>query len=195
MSGIRILSKVAHQQFAEKIPEAGPILEQISKSAQSTVESISDLIWSVKPHPDFLNDMADRLREYAGKVLEAQDIDYQINIPRTLPILDIDIEARRNVYLLFKEAINNAVKHSKCNHLDIALSADEKQISLLVRDNGVGFDIKSKLESGVGLGLSNMTKRARDIGGELKFQSEIGKGTTVSFVLPVGAALQKPAAL
>lgn len=195
MSGIRILSKVAHQQFAEKIPEAGPILEQISKSAQSTVESISDLIWSVKPHPDFLNDMADRLREYAGKVLEAQDIDYQINIPRTLPILDIDIEARRNVYLLFKEAINNAVKHSKCNHLDIALSADEKQISLLVKDNGVGFDIKSKLESGVGLGLSNMTKRARDIGGELKFHSEIGKGTTVSFVLPVGAALQKPAAL
>ena len=71
---------MAHQQFAEKIPEAGPILEQISKSAQSTVESISDLIWSVKPHPDFLNDMADRLREYAGKVLEAQDIDYQINI-------------------------------------------------------------------------------------------------------------------
>lgn len=190
MSGIRILSKVAHQQFAEKIPEAGPILEQISKSAQSTVESISDLIWSVKPHPDFLNDMADRLREYAGKVLESQDIEYQINIPRNLPILDLDIEARRNVYMLFKEAINNAVKHSQCTSLNIKLSASKSHISRLVSDNGIGFDHKVKMESGVGLGLSNMSKRAREVGGELKITSTPGKGTSVSFNLPLE---EKPA--
>ncbi len=183
MSGIRILSKVAHQQFADKIPEAGPILEQISKSAQSTVESISDLIWSVKPHPDFLNDMADRLREYAGKVLESQDIDYKINIPRNLPILDLDIEARRNIYLLFKEAINNAVKHSQCSKLTIQLDASKEAISLLVSDNGVGFNPKTKKESGVGIGLSNMNKRAREIGGTLKIESEPGKGTAISFFL------------
>lgn len=189
MSGIRILSKVAHQQFAGKIPEAGPILEQISKSAQSTVESISDLIWSVKPHPDFLNDMADRLREYAGKVLESQDIDYKINIPRNLPILDLDIEARRNLYLVFKEAINNAVKHSQCTQLKIELSVLPDVIKLLVADNGIGFDPKAKKDVGVGLGLSNMGKRARDIGGELKIESELGKGTVMSFSLPVGQNL------
>lgn len=185
MSGIRILSKVAHQQFADKIPEAAPILEQISKSAQSTVESISDLIWSVKPHPDFLNDMADRLREYAGKVLETQDIDYKIDIPRILPVLDLDIEVRRNVYLLFKEAINNAVKHSQCNTLNIKMSATKSLISMLVSDNGIGFDPKAKMESGVGLGLSNMSKRAREIGGEFKIESSPGKGTTISFNLPL----------
>ena len=183
MSGIRILSKVANQQFADKIPEAGPILEQISKSAQSTVESISDLIWSVKPHPDFLNDMADRLREYAGKVLESQDIEYQINIPRNLPVLNLDIEARRNIYLLFKEAINNAVKHSKCTTLLIQLQASKKHIALLVSDNGIGFDPKQQMEKGVGLGLSNMGKRAREIGGEFKITSETGKGTSVAFNL------------
>jgi len=183
MSGIRILSKVAHQQFADKIPEAGPILEQISKSAQSTVESISDLIWSVKPHPDFLNDMADRLREYAGKVLETQDIDYKIDIPRMLPVLDLDIEVRRNIYLLFKEAINNAVKHSQCSTLNIKLSASKTLISMHVSDNGIGFDPKVKMESGVGLGLGNMNKRAREIGGEFKIDSAPGKGTTVSFNL------------
>ncbi len=177
------MSKVAHQQFADKIPEAGPILEQISKSAQSTVESISDLIWSVKPHPDFLNDMADRLREYAGKVLETQDIDYKIDIPRMLPVLDLDIEVRRNIYLLFKEAINNAVKHSQCSTLNIKLSASKTLISMHVSDNGIGFDPKVKMESGVGLGLGNMNKRAREIGGEFKIDSAPGKGTTVSFNL------------
>jgi signal transduction histidine kinase len=183
MSGIRILSRVAHQQFATQIPEAGPILEQISKSAQSTVESISDLIWSVKPHPDFLNDMADRLREYAGKVLESQDIEYQINIPRNLPVLDLDVEVRRNIYLLIKEAINNAVKHSQCTQLNIKLTASKSVINMLVEDNGVGFDPKAQMEKGVGLGLSNMGKRAREIGATFKINAAPGKGTAISFVL------------
>lgn len=183
MSGIRILSKVAHQQFAHKVPEAAPLLEQISKSAQSTLESISDLIWAVKPHPDYLNDMADRMREYAQKFLDARDIDYQLNIPRNLPVMEMDIEARRNAYLIFKEAINNAMKHSECTQMDISLLADREKMTLIVSDNGVGFDVAEKISSGVGLG--SMKKRATDIGGALEIISSLGQGTKVTFSLPV----------
>lgn len=183
MSGIRILSKVAHQQFSGKVPEAAPLLEQISKSAQSTLESISDLIWAVKPHPDYLNDMADRMREYAQKFLDARDIDYHLNIPRNLPVMEMDIEARRNAYLIFKEAINNAMKHSECTRMEISLLADSEKMTLLVSDNGIGFNVPEKISSGVGLG--SMQKRAHDIGGELKIMSKPGEGTKVSFALPV----------
>ena len=183
MSGIRILSKVAHQQFAHKVPEAAPLLEQISKSAQSTLESISDLIWAVKPHPDYLNDMADRMREYAQKFLDAQDIDYQLNIPRNLPVMEMDIESRRNVYLIFKEAINNAMKHSACTRMDISLLADAQKMTLLVADNGIGFDLAEKANAGVG--INSMHKRAAEIGGELSIVSAKGEGTKVAFVLPV----------
>jgi signal transduction histidine kinase len=183
MSGIRILSKVAHQQFASKVPDAAPLLEQISKSAQSTLESISDLIWAVKPHPDYLNDMADRMREYAQKFLDARDIDYHLNIPRNLPVMEMDIEARRNAYLIFKEAINNAMKHSECTRMEISLLADREKMTLLVADNGIGFNVSEKLTSGVGLG--SMQKRANDIGGELNISSKPGEGTKVSFALPV----------
>ncbi|MFN0173171.1 MAG: 7TM diverse intracellular signaling domain-containing protein [Saprospiraceae bacterium] len=182
MSGIRILSKVAHQQFADKVPDAAPLLEQISKSAQSTLESISDLIWAVKPHPDYLNDIADRMREYAQKFLDAKDIDYQLNIPRNLPVMELDIEARRNTFLIFKEAINNAMKHSECRRMDISLLADTKKMTLLVADNGIGFDLGEKGSTGVG--LSSMNKRAKEIGGELRIISKPGKGTKVSFMLP-----------
>jgi signal transduction histidine kinase len=183
MSGIRILSKVAHQQFADKVPDAAPLLEQISKSAQSTLESISDLIWAVKPHPDYLNDMADRMREYAQKFLDARDIDYQLNIPRNLPVMEMDIESRRNVYLIFKEAINNAMKHSECTRMDISLLADSERMTLLVADNGIGFEVAEKINAGVGLG--SMQKRTADIGGELKITSTPGHGTKVAFSLPV----------
>ncbi|MFN0212955.1 MAG: 7TM diverse intracellular signaling domain-containing protein [Saprospiraceae bacterium] len=183
MSGIRILSNVAYQQFAHKVPEAAPLLEQISKSAKSTLESISDLIWAVKPHPDYLNDIADRMREYAQKFLDAKDIDYQLNIPRNLPVMELDIEARRNTYLIFKEAINNAMKHSECSQMDISLLADAEKMTLLVADNGIGFDVEEK--GAIGVGLSSMHKRAADIGAELKIISEANKGTKVSFKLAV----------
>jgi signal transduction histidine kinase len=159
------------------------LLEQISKSAQSTLESISDLIWAVKPHPDYLNDMADRMREYAQKFLDARDIDYQLNIPRNLPVMEMDIEARRNAYLIFKEAINNAMKHSECTRMDISLLADAEKMTLLVGDNGIGFEVAEKLSTGVGLG--SMHKRAHEIGGELKITSAPGLGTKISFSLPV----------
>lgn len=184
MSGIRILSRVAHQQFSHKVPEAAPLLEQISKSAQSTLESISDLIWAVKPHPDYLNDIADRMREHAQKFLDAHDIDYQLNIPRNLPVIEMDIESRRNVYLIFKEAINNALKHSECTRMEISFLADSEKMTLLVVDNGVGFEVSEKINSGVGLG--SMKKRAADIGGTIQITATPGKGTKVSFELPNG---------
>lgn len=182
MSGIRILSQVAQGQFASKAPDAAPILEQISRSAQSTLDSIGDLIWAVKPNADYLNDMADRMREYAAKVLDSQDIQYHLNIPRNLPILDLDIETRRNVFLIFKEAVNNAAKYSRCNEMDIGLRVDGNLLWLHVCDDGQGFSM-ANIKNGNGLG--NMTKRANDIGGDLQIVSAPGAGTQVRLYLPI----------
>jgi signal transduction histidine kinase len=96
--------------------------------------------------------MADRMREHAQKFLDAKDIDYQLNIPRNLPVMELDIEARRNAFLIFKEAINNAMKHSECTRMDISLLADLEKMTLLVADNGIGFNVAEKIDSGVGLG-------------------------------------------
>jgi len=182
MSSIRILSQVAHRQFAQKAPDAAPLLLQISQNAQSTLESISDLIWAVKPHADYLNDMADRMREYAVKMLDAKDIDYEMNIPRNLPMLDLDIETRRNIYLIFKEAVNNAMKYSQCSRISISLQVENECLNLCVADNGVGFDTVTAQR---GNGLTNMEKRARDSAGQFQIKTAPGQGTAVRFSLPL----------
>lgn len=180
MSGIRILSQVARKHFAEKSPESVPILEQINQSAQSAAESISDLIWAVKPTGDYLNDIADRIREYASKMLDAANVDYRINIPRDLPALDMDIETKRNLYLIFKEAVNNALKYSHCSHMEIEQCLENQLLTLQISDNGKGFDPATTPR---GNGLNNMTKRAHDIGAALHVISSPDKGTTISLSL------------
>ncbi|MCB9306348.1 MAG: hypothetical protein H6565_07100 [Lewinellaceae bacterium] len=182
MSSIRILSQVAHSQLAQKAPEAAPILGQISRNAQATLESISDLIWAVKPNADYLNDMADRMREYAVRVLDAKDIDYQMDIPRNLPMRNLDISTRRNVYLIFKEAVNNAVKYSDCSRMDISLHVTEERLMLRIADNGKGFDTRTVER---GNGLNNMLKRAADICGELTLSAAPGAGAAVQLSLPL----------
>jgi signal transduction histidine kinase len=182
LSSIRILSQVAKTRFEHLSPDAGQLLQQINRSAQSTLDEIGDILWAIKPHPDYLNDIADRMREYATKMLEARDLAYRIDIPRNLPALELDVEARRNVYLIFKEAINNILKHSQCTQIDIGLSVDPDRLVLRVEDNGVGFDSETVLR---GHGFGNMKSRATDIGGNLSVEAVAGVGTKVLFELPL----------
>jgi signal transduction histidine kinase len=180
MSGISLLSNIATEQFVPKLPEAGPILLQINKSAQSVSESISDLIWTVKQNSDYLNDIADRIREHASKVLEAQGIDYEINIPRELPMVDFNLETKRNIHLIYKEAMNNALKYSKCTKITIGLGFVNNYIELSVADNGIGFDFSTVK---LGNGLKNLKTRAHEIGADLKIQSIVGKETVIVLVV------------
>lgn len=183
MSGIRILSQVAYRQFGEKVPEAAALLLQITRSAQATVDSIGDIIWAIKPHPDYLNDMADRMREYATKMFDAlEEMDCRLDIPRTLPALELEVEARRNVYLIFKEAVNNVLKHSQSTRIDISMHLEATQLVLRIDDNGVGFDTFTVKH---GHGLDNMARRAQDIGGDFQAISKPGAGTHILFTLPV----------
>lgn len=182
LSSIRILSQIVKRQISEKAPESSPLLEQITGSAQSTLDSIGDIIWAINPHTDYLNDVADRIREYAVKTLELQEISFNLDISRNLPAFNLDVEARRNIYLIFKEAINNALKHANCTHMEIKLMVVDQEMTLTIRDNGIGFDLQHIRR---GNGLNNMHKRAKDISGVLSLCAEEGKGTTVTFKLPL----------
>jgi signal transduction histidine kinase len=182
LSGIRIMGQVAEEQFRAKAPEAVPLMQQIIQIAQSSLDRITDIIWALKPHPDYLNDLANRTREYAFRLLENTDLVYHIQIPRTLPAMELDVEARHNIYLIFKEALNNVLKHSQCTEVSIKMDVEAGVMVLEVQDNGRGFspDLVQK-----GNGLDNMLARARDIHAELHFHSAPGQGTIVRFTLPL----------
>jgi signal transduction histidine kinase len=117
------------------------------------------------------------MNAFANELLEAKDCDVHLHVTPELQKLHLDMAQRKNLYLVFKEAVNNAAKYADCRNVWIDLSMNgSHKIIMTIRDDGKGFD--DTLESS-GNGLLNMQKRAIELKGEIHFDSKVGEGTRI----------------
>ncbi|MCK6690601.1 MAG: ATP-binding protein [Thermoanaerobaculia bacterium] len=176
LSSIRFFSDFAQTQVAGAKPEALPVLQRISQSATALSESMQDIIWAMKNRQDHLEDIASRMTEFGLRLLEARGIRFKTRIDERFPVKRLAPEQRRNLYLIFKEAVNNAAKYAGCSEVELVFHTANGILTLEINDNGQGFDPDSKE---AGNGLYNMRQRAAEIGGRLEIISAPGKGTRV----------------
>lgn len=176
LSSISIFSEVADTQLEEQVPreQTREIIRHIAHQSQSMLDAMDDIIWAVNPQNDHFVDLAVRMREFAIPLLEAKDIKFDIDISEDLLNLRIAMQARKNIFLIFKESINNLLKHSGCAAIRVSLAKSSGWLELQISDNGKGFDTDAPHNRN---GLKNMQKRAAEINGELKISSVKGKGT------------------
>ncbi len=182
LSTINILTSMAKTKMNSDVVKTTEYLGKISDNSQRMMEAMDDIVWSIKPSNDSMNKITARMREFATNVLEAKEIDVQFNVEEKIFDIKLDMEARRDFFLVFKEAINNAAKYSKACNIIVHITSQSKNLLLTVKDDGIGFDA-AKADSGNGLG--NMRKRAESMRGTLKFESEAGRGTTVTLKIPI----------
>lgn len=180
LSGIGILSSLAQRNLTESHPSFG-LLVRIHDDALSIGNIMDDIVWSINPKNDDLENIIARMSRYAAELFDAKGIDYQIVIPENLKEVKLSMEQRRDVYLIFKEGVNNLVKYSKSTKALVEIKVN-KQFELLISDNGKGFN--TMLETNRN-GLKNMKNRAIDLNGNLKIESEIGIGTSVKLIFTI----------
>ena len=176
-SNATIFSELAKEQSKEVIP----ILENIGESSRKMLESMADIVWTINPENDNFEKIIWRMRSFAYELLRAKNIDFEFNADETVARIKLPMEVRKNLYLIFKEAINNMIKYSGADRAFFSISSTKNTISMLIRDNGKGFDINQPSD---GNGLKNMRKRADEIGANLLIESGQGLGTTIQFLLP-----------
>lgn len=176
LSNINILSTMALKRPKMEIPDVKRMIENIREDAQQMSEAIDDIVWTVNPRNDSFDRILSRMRYYASELFEAKGIHYEIDFPREVARTRLSMEKRRDLFLLFKEAVNNVVKHSGCTRAEIALTVWGHQMRLTLRDNGNGLSDCGQRE---GNGLRNMKLRAKNLGGRLTVTSEAGKGTSI----------------
>jgi ligand-binding sensor domain-containing protein/signal transduction histidine kinase len=181
LTKIAILSEVARQRFGDA---GGPdnTLSSIARISRESVESMSDIVWAINPRSDSLLDLVRRMREHAEEVFALGDINLSFDAPGVEQHMKLGVDVRRDVFLIFKEAVNNAARHADCMRVQVDFHVDESALSLTVADDGKGFDTSIE---GDGQGLSSMHRRAQMLGGTLSVESELGRGTVVTLELPL----------
>ncbi|HZE83783.1 MAG TPA: ATP-binding protein, partial [Puia sp.] len=134
------------------------------------------------PHNDTVEKMIYRMKEFTAEILDPLKINYSFAEGENLSEIKLDVKKRKDFYLVFKEAVNNAAKYSQCRNLDIQLLQDQQSILLKVVDDGTGFN-QELVKPGNGLG--NMRERASSMKAGLRIDSAVGKGTSIRVDLPI----------
>lgn len=181
LSNIGILNELARRNMNEQKDKATEYLDRAAEDIQHISETLGDIVWNINPLFDNINNLFIRMKRYAADMAEGKNIHCEFEMPEDAD-LNLPMDKRRDFYLLYKEAINNMVKHSAAQHAWISIRLSASLLQLVIKDNGKGFD-ESLLKEGNG--LSNMRQRALQLNGKLKIDSLPDKGTSLQFSMPV----------
>jgi signal transduction histidine kinase/ligand-binding sensor domain-containing protein len=186
LTRISLLSEVVQQRLARDQPSLVDPLASIAGLSRELVDSMSDIVWAINPAKDHLQDLSQRMRRFASDVLTARGIGFRFRTPVEADGTALGANLRRELFLIFKEAVNNVVRHSECSEAELDLTAEPDALILRVIDNGRGFDPDCCGNGGVpGHGLASMQARTEGLGGMLQVVSRPGQGTALTVRIPV----------
>lgn len=176
LSGLSMQAQVLAFKASDKDKQS---LHQISEISSKALDTMRDTVWAIDSRQDKFENLLDRMRNFAENTLFKSEINYNIHKEGLEAEEKVLPNIRQQLYLIYKEAITNILKHSKATHVDVSIVKTPKDIKLIIKDNGVG--ISSTNHSG--LGLSNMEMRAKRLGGSLQLESD--GGTKITIVVPL----------
>jgi signal transduction histidine kinase len=180
LTEIQLLSEMAFNGPEKKAASA---LHEVSEIAKKMISTFSEIVWSVNPQNDTVENLAEYIGQYAVDYLSKAQIKCRLDLPQEFPNLKASSEIRHNVFLAVKEALNNAVKHSETNVINLKVEVIDFSAVFFLHDYGKGFEILSRNK--FGNGLINMEMRMEQLGGNFEIESTIGTGTTITFTVPL----------
>ncbi|MCW8824576.1 MAG: hypothetical protein OQK63_10815, partial [Ignavibacteriaceae bacterium] len=180
---ISILSELAERNGDSPNSIIKKDLQKISDTARYLVDSMSDIVWVVNPQRDSLHDLIVKLKDSYNEFFSSIGISFQVKNVEKSDDIKLTMEYKQNLLLTFKEAINNAIKHSSCKKIILEAFFKNDLIEIILKDDGVGFDSN---RINYGNGIKNMKDRTKKLKGNIKLESEVGKGTTIIFSGKIG---------
>jgi len=182
LSSITMYSESIRGPVKEQIPQLEPILNKIGETSRNMISSMSDIVWAINPANDAGEKLVQRMESYARDICAVKQVSLLFEADEKLKDLNLSLELRKNIYLIFKEALNNALKYAEATQINIQITGKQNQLLLQVSDNGKGFE---ETRSDKGNGLKNMEMRAKEIHALLNISSDSNKGTMVELQCPL----------
>ena len=163
----------------------GGHLEEIAKTARDTVDALDEIVWAVNPRYDSLAGTIEYLGKAALRLVSASGLKCEVDLPDEVPDLPLSADARHHLLLAVKEALHNAVKHSRGTKVHLLVTIDHEELKVVVEDDGAGFS-PHPVRAGSN-GMANMRERMAALGGCIEFETSVPNGARVELRLPVSA--------
>lgn len=178
LTEISIMSELVAAQIPNISDNLNKELNKISDTARFLIDTMSDIVWVVNPHKDTIHDLIIRLRDSYGDIYSYKGIAFTtLNVDKLISI-KLNMEYKQHLYLIFKEALNNSLKHSKCTKINLEVNYKNNYLKIIMKDNGIGVDV-SNIK--FGNGIKNMKHRAELLRCNLEIESNLNEGTTITF--------------
>jgi len=193
LTHISLLTELARRSPAS---ETGAHLGQISDMARELTRGMDEIVWAVDPQNDTLDGLLNYLCKFAQEYLSVAGIRCRLDLPAQMPPWALRAEVRHNLFLAFKETLNNIVKHAGATEVWLRLALGDEEFTLTVEDNGRGLPVagrdtetptNGRISSGRGMG--NLNKRLAAIGGRCVVTGGTaagGKGTRIQMTVHLG---------
>jgi signal transduction histidine kinase len=190
LGSISIYSEVA-QKRTEKKQNTNEVLAKIGLASRELIDKMSDIVWSLNPNNESFEQLQNRMMAFAAMILAPRNMCYDFAADEELKAMHLTSEQRKNIFLIFKEALYNIVKYAACKNVHIVLTAQKNGLAMIIKDDGKGFDVSKVIANGVvheskylgGNGIKNMQVRAGNMNAGLCIESKINEGTTVQLTL------------
>jgi len=157
-------------------------LRKISVMTRDLVASLYETVWSVNPQNDHVNALINHLAQMTENMCQSTGIVCRMNVPSSLTMRPLASGVRHAISLTVKEALHNAIKHSRASEITAKFSERPSSLLVEIADNGCGFE-SDKVQTGYG--LENMKHRVREIGGRMELTSTVGSGTKMTLEIPL----------
>lgn len=181
LSQVAILSEVLKR---DSVPAATGSLDEIANLARGMRESMSEIVWAVDPRKDHLVDLVQRMRQVAFNLFASDAVNMSVEAPdeRQIERIVVGPDRRRHLLLMFKEALNNVVRHADAHQVVVQIAVEGSSLRVSIVDDGRGFDPSRDHE---GHGLRSMRRRASEMRANLKVYSSPGSGTSIEVNVPL----------
>jgi signal transduction histidine kinase len=175
LSGIKVFSQLA----VDRPANSTEYLNKIKNYSEDMISKMSDIVWSINPLNDSFEIIMNRLYHTAKTIAAAKNIKVVFSIDEELKKTIVDMQIRKNIYLIAKEAINNAIKYAECKNIIVTLAKENEMVLLQIKDDGTGFE---HLNDNEGNGMRNMKERSNDINATFSIEKGNPKGTTIKVI-------------
>ena len=151
-------------------------IAEVSKTAREVVDDLRDAVWMVDAENDDLASLVTRMKQITTTMLKG--IQSHFDKLSEVPAIPLEMEQRRNLFLIYREMIHNVMRHAQASLVEIEIKYDVNLFCIKIEDNGIGFDRKNVTR---GRGLTSLRTRAKMLKGTVRIESTPGEGTIQEF--------------